>query len=192
MDSLLSIVQMLQAFRSRRSPSARLGCHQRRAVRRVATLSAQRPDLREKLRAWRAAQIDRVLSDGARDRTHPSWIHGRRVSAAASFGRTFAIAAARMGYRVHTFSPDFDTPTGCRWRISKSSLPMPDDLDEVRRFARGVREWSRSSSKMFPRPQPKRPPNSRPCVCPCGFYHVLHTTQHRIREKAFSRQPDFP
>ena len=27
-------------------------------------------------------------------------------------GRMFAIAARRMGYRVHTFSPDYDTPTG--------------------------------------------------------------------------------
>ena len=34
------------------------------------------------------------------------------VMGGGQLGRMFAIAARRMGYRVHTFSPDEDTPTG--------------------------------------------------------------------------------
>ena len=34
------------------------------------------------------------------------------VLGSGQLGRMFAIAARRMGYRVHTFSPDSDTPTG--------------------------------------------------------------------------------
>ena len=33
------------------------------------------------------------------------------VLGSGQLGRMFAIAARRMGYRVHTFSPDTDTPT---------------------------------------------------------------------------------
>ena len=48
----------------------------------------------------------------------------------------FAIAARRMGYRVHTFSPDADTPTG---QVADLEVIAPyDDLDAVRRFAAGV------------------------------------------------------
>src|SRR3982751_4843630 len=34
------------------------------------------------------------------------------VLGSGHLGRMFAIAARQMGYRVHTFSPDSDTPTG--------------------------------------------------------------------------------
>src|SRR6185369_1337837 len=34
------------------------------------------------------------------------------VLGSGQLGRMFTIAARRMGYRVHTFSPDSDTPTG--------------------------------------------------------------------------------
>ena len=38
------------------------------------------------------------------------WLLG--VLGSGQLGRMFAIAARRMGYRVHTLSPDDDTPTG--------------------------------------------------------------------------------
>ncbi|HWN42477.1 MAG TPA: 5-(carboxyamino)imidazole ribonucleotide synthase, partial [Thermoanaerobaculia bacterium] len=48
----------------------------------------------------------------------------------------FAIAARRMGYRVHTFSPEYDTPTG---QVADLEVTAAyDDLDKVREFARGV------------------------------------------------------
>ena len=34
------------------------------------------------------------------------------VFGSGQLGRMFAIEARKLGYRVHTFSPDTDTPTG--------------------------------------------------------------------------------
>ena len=48
----------------------------------------------------------------------------------------FAMAARRLGYRVHTLAPEDDTPTG---QIADLEINAPyDDLDAVRAFARGV------------------------------------------------------
>jgi 5-(carboxyamino)imidazole ribonucleotide synthase len=50
--------------------------------------------------------------------------------------RMFAIAARRLGYRVHTFSPEEDTPAG---QLADLEITAPyDDLDAIRTFARGV------------------------------------------------------
>jgi 5-(carboxyamino)imidazole ribonucleotide synthase len=58
------------------------------------------------------------------------------VLGSGQLGRMFAIAARRMGYRVHTFSPDNDTPTG---QVADLEVQAPyDDLDAVREFARNV------------------------------------------------------
>ena len=46
----------------------------------------------------------------------------------------FTIAARRMGYRVHTFSPDSDTPTG---QVADVEVTASyDDADALRAFAR--------------------------------------------------------
>src|SRR5574338_431295 len=58
------------------------------------------------------------------------------VFGSGQLGRMFAIEARKMGYRVHTFSPDTDTPTGQVADIETSAAY--DDLDAVRAFARGV------------------------------------------------------
>jgi len=51
------------------------------------------------------------------------------VLGSGQLGRMFAIAARRMGYRVHTFSPDADTPTG---QVADLEVIAPyDDLDAV-------------------------------------------------------------
>src|SRR5437868_14895442 len=58
------------------------------------------------------------------------------VLGSGQLGRMFAIAARRMGYRVHTLSPDTDTPTG---QVADEEVVAPyDDLDAVRAFARRV------------------------------------------------------
>ena len=55
------------------------------------------------------------------------------VLGSGQLGRMFAIAARRMGYRVHTYSPDEDTPTG---QVADLEVTAPyDDLDAVREFA---------------------------------------------------------
>lgn len=91
----------------------------------------------------------------------------------------FAIAARRMGYRVHTFSPDADTPTG---QVADLEVIAPyDDLDEVRRFAAGVSIVTFEFENV-PAPTAQAAAEHAP-VRPRG--EVLHTTQHRIREKKF-------
>ena len=51
-------------------------------------------------------------------------------------GRMFAIAARRLGYRIHVFSPDNDSPTG---QVSDLEIQANyDDLDAVAEFAKNV------------------------------------------------------
>src|SRR6476646_9246096 len=51
-------------------------------------------------------------------------------------GRMFAIAARRMGYRVHAFDPTRDCPAG---QVADFEETAPfDDLVAARRFAEGV------------------------------------------------------
>jgi 5-(carboxyamino)imidazole ribonucleotide synthase len=58
------------------------------------------------------------------------------VLGSGQLGRMFAVAARRMGYRVHTFSPDTDTPTG---QVADVEIAAPyEDLDAVRAFSRNV------------------------------------------------------
>ena len=53
------------------------------------------------------------------------------VLGSGQLGRMFAIAVRRMGYRVHTFSPDYDTPTG---QVADLEIQAAyDDLDAVRK-----------------------------------------------------------
>jgi 5-(carboxyamino)imidazole ribonucleotide synthase len=55
------------------------------------------------------------------------------VLGSGQLGRMFALAARKMGYRVHTLSPDNDTPTG---QIADLEMVADyDDLDRVREFA---------------------------------------------------------
>jgi 5-(carboxyamino)imidazole ribonucleotide synthase len=91
----------------------------------------------------------------------------------------FAIAARRMGYRVHTFSPDQDTPTG---QVADVEIVAPyDDLDAVRRFASGVSVVTFEFENVPT--ETAQAAESRAPVRPSGG--ILHTTQQRIREKAF-------
>ena len=58
------------------------------------------------------------------------------VFGSGQLGRMFAIEARKLGYRVHTFSPDSDTPTGQIADVETAAAY--DDLDAVRNFARSV------------------------------------------------------
>ncbi|HEY1757378.1 MAG TPA: 5-(carboxyamino)imidazole ribonucleotide mutase [Bryobacteraceae bacterium] len=62
MDSLLSIVQMPGGIPVATFAIGKAGAINA-ALFAVAILSGSRPELRDKLRAWRATQTDRVLSD---------------------------------------------------------------------------------------------------------------------------------
>ena len=108
------------------------------------------------------------------------------VLGSGQLGRMFAIAARRMGYRVHTLSPDYDTPTG---QVADREVQAAyDDLDAVRDFARGVdvvtfefENVSAAATEAAAEHAPVRPAGS-----------VLHTTQNRLREKGFLSGAGFP
>jgi 5-(carboxyamino)imidazole ribonucleotide synthase len=108
------------------------------------------------------------------------------VLGSGQLGRMFAIAARRMGYRVHTLSPDTDTPTG---QVADVEINAAyDDLDAVRRFARGVSVVTFEFENV-PSASAEAAAELVP-VRPAGA--VLHTTQHRLREKTFLARHGFP
>jgi len=108
------------------------------------------------------------------------------VLGSGQLGRMFAIAARRMGYRVHTYSPDGDTPTG---QVADLEVIAPyDDLDAVRRFAEAVQVVTFEFENV-PAATAQAASEGAP-VRPAGF--VLHTTQHRIREKTFLEKAGLP
>ncbi len=55
------------------------------------------------------------------------------VFGSGQLGRMFAVEARKMGYRVHTFSPESDTPTGQVADFETSAAYR--DLDAVKTFA---------------------------------------------------------
>src|SRR5512141_795783 len=58
------------------------------------------------------------------------------VLGSGQLGRMFAMAARRLGYRVHTYSPESDTPTG---QVADVEITADyRDLDALRQFAAGV------------------------------------------------------
>src|SRR4051812_34148699 len=58
------------------------------------------------------------------------------VLGSGQLGRMFAIAARRLGYRVHVLSPDDDTPTGQVADLEVRADYL--DLAAIEQFARGV------------------------------------------------------
>jgi 5-(carboxyamino)imidazole ribonucleotide synthase len=108
------------------------------------------------------------------------------VLGSGQLGRMFAMAARRMGYLVHTFSPDSDTPTG---QVADVEVTASyDDLDAVRAFAQRVQvvtfEFENVPATTVAAVEEFAP------VRPSGA--VLHTAQHRLREKTFLAHAGFP
>lgn len=107
------------------------------------------------------------------------------VLGSGQLGRMFAIAARRMGYRVHTLSPADDTPTG---QVADVEINADyDDLDAIRQFAKNVdvvtfefENVPAATTTAAAEFAPVRPDGS-----------VLHTTQHRLREKTFLSEAGF-
>jgi 5-(carboxyamino)imidazole ribonucleotide synthase len=101
------------------------------------------------------------------------------VLGSGQLGRMFAIAARRMGYRVHTYSPETDTPTG---QVADLEITASyHDLDRVREFARNVSVVTFEFENV-PGEAAAAATECAP-VRPAGS--VLHVTQDRLREKTF-------
>ncbi len=108
------------------------------------------------------------------------------VLGSGQLGRMFAIAARRMGYRVHTFSPDTDTPTG---QVSDVEITAPyEDLDAIRAFARSVQVMTFE----FENVPSATADAAAECVPVRPAGSVLHVAQNRIREKTFLANAGLP
>src|SRR5438270_8715369 len=108
------------------------------------------------------------------------------VLGSGQLGRMFAIAARRMGYRVHTLSPDQDTPTG---QVADLEVTAPyEDLDAICRFASKVSVVTFEFENV-PARTAEAAAECAP-VRPSGY--ILHTTQHRLREKTFLTKAGLP
>ena len=108
------------------------------------------------------------------------------VLGSGQLGRMFAIAARRMGYRVHTFSPAEDSPTG---QVADVEVIAPyEDLDALRTFARGVEvvtfEFENVPIEALDAIEALVP------VRPSGA--ALHIAQQRAREKTFLADRGIP
>lgn len=108
------------------------------------------------------------------------------VLGSGQLGRMFAIAARRMGYRVHTFSPENDTPTG---QIADVEVTASyEDLDALRAFAGQVQVATFEFENV-----PIEAVDAvaeHTTVRPGGV--ALHTAQQRRREKSFLADHGFP
>jgi 5-(carboxyamino)imidazole ribonucleotide synthase len=108
------------------------------------------------------------------------------VLGGGQLGRMFAMAARRLGYRVHTLAPDEDTPTG---QISDVEINAAyDDLDAVARFAQGVDVVTFEFENVAA--EAARTAEAHAIVRPNG--RALFIAQHRIREKSFVAELGLP
>lgn len=108
------------------------------------------------------------------------------VLGSGQLGRMFAIAARRLGYRVHVLSPDDETPTG---QVADREIRADYlDLDQVAAFARDVAAVTfefenvpAETTRICEQFAPVRPAGS-----------VLYTSQNRRREKTYLRDAGLP
>jgi 5-(carboxyamino)imidazole ribonucleotide synthase len=108
------------------------------------------------------------------------------VLGSGQLGRMFTIAARQMGYRVHTFSPDEDTPTGQVADVEVVASYL--DLDALRAFASRVDVITFEFENV-----PVEAVNAVEEIVPVRPAGVaLHTAQQRAREKAFLADHGFP
>lgn len=101
-------------------------------------------------------------------------------------GRMFAIAARRMGYRVHALDPVQDGPAG---QVADVEWVAPyEDIDVARQFAAAVNvvtfEFENVPAETLAAVAELRPVFPSP--------RVLDICRHRLREKEFLKQNGFP
>lgn len=108
------------------------------------------------------------------------------ILGSGQLGRMFTLEAKRLGYRVHTYSPEKDSPTG--QVADLEFIGGYDDVERAREFARGVDvitfEFENISSTVAQALEEIVPtrPNAR----------SLHIAQNRLREKTLLKYHNFP
>ena len=184
LDSLLSIVQMPKGV-----PVATVAIGRGRQCR---TAGGRHP---RDLASGTARTTDGLSSrDCRRGSSRSAFVTARAIQPGSvigvlgggQLGRMFAMAARRMGYRVHTLAPEHDTPTG---QIADVEVVASyDDVDRIREFARGVDvvtfEFENVSAAAVAAAE------AHAIVRPNG--RALEIAQHRIREKTFLQNLGLP
>src|SRR6476469_4317659 len=108
------------------------------------------------------------------------------VLGSGQLGRMFAIAARRLGFRVHVLSPDDDTPTG---QVADVEIRADyEDVDQIAAFARGVSVVTFEFENV-PLVAAETAAKFAP-VRPAGS--VLFTSQNRRREKSTLKNSGLP
>ncbi len=108
------------------------------------------------------------------------------ILGSGQLGRMLALAARPLGYRIHVFSPERDTPAG---QVADVEICAAyDDLDAVRAFARGVDvvtyEFENVPANTAVTCQQFAPLRPGP--------QALHIAQNRLREKSFFAENGLP
>ncbi|MSP14209.1 MAG: 5-(carboxyamino)imidazole ribonucleotide synthase [Chloroflexi bacterium] len=108
------------------------------------------------------------------------------ILGSGQLGRMLAIAARRMGYRIHTLSPFADTPTG---QVADAEIVAAyDDLEAVRAFSRQIDVLTYEFENI-----PATTVEAAAAFVPARpGIEVLHITQNRAREKNFLARSGFP
>jgi 5-(carboxyamino)imidazole ribonucleotide synthase len=108
------------------------------------------------------------------------------VLGSGQLGRMFAMAAARLGYRVRVFAPEHDPPAAdVAFRQTEAAF---EDVDAVAEFAREV-DVVTFEFENIPIMAAETAARYAP-VRPAGA--VLHQCQDRLREKGFLRSHGVP
>ncbi|MBX3448070.1 MAG: 5-(carboxyamino)imidazole ribonucleotide synthase [Planctomycetaceae bacterium] len=108
------------------------------------------------------------------------------VLGSGQLGRMFAIAARQLGYRVHVYSPEKETPAGAV--ADREFQGEYDDLDTIREFAGSV-DVVTFEFENVPAPTARACEELVP-VRPGGS--VLHISQNRLREKSTLQSHGLP
>lgn len=108
------------------------------------------------------------------------------ILGSGQLGRMLALAARPLGYHIHVFSPERDTPAG--QVANREICAAYDDLDAVRAFARGVDvvtyEFENVPAATAVACQEFAPLRPGP--------QALHISQNRLREKTFFTENGLP
>ncbi len=109
------------------------------------------------------------------------------VLGSGQLGRMLAFAARAMGYRIHIFSPDRNSPAG---QVADFEIAAPyDDADALTQFMRGIDVLTFEFENVDAAAARIAEEHGVP-VRPGGW--VLQTAQQRIAEKTFLRNAGLP
>ena len=108
------------------------------------------------------------------------------VMGGGQLGRMLGLAARRMGYQLHSFSPERDTPAG---QVADLEVcAQYSDEEAVRTFAKGIDVLTFEFENV---PVESIEWAAQHCVVrPAG--RVLEVCQHRLREKTFLKAAGLP